>query len=65
MIKVTNFRTNTVYVFTFALISTMTLISATIATNVYAADKEGPGYSCNHIPGMDLYLIILNNIESI
>jgi hypothetical protein len=51
MINKTNLRINKIYVLIVALISTMTLISATTVSNVNAADKEGPGYSCSHVPG--------------
>jgi hypothetical protein len=30
---------------------TAPIVSTSIVSNVNAADKEGPGYSCNHIPG--------------
>ena len=47
------------------LISTMTLITApivnmSIVRNVTAADKEGPGYVCHHVPDNDTIFHILN-----
>jgi hypothetical protein len=40
-----------VLVLTIVLFSTMTIISASIVSNVNAAGREGSGYVCNHIPG--------------
>ena len=44
------------YVMAALLVSTMVFITAPIAnmsimSNVNAADKEGPGYVCHHVPG--------------
>ena len=44
------------FVLTLMFISTMIFMSAPIVSmpivsNVNAADKEGPGYICNHVPG--------------
>ncbi len=51
MIKKTNFMTKMVLVMTITLISTMSLISASIVSNVNAADNGSSGLSCTHIPG--------------
>jgi hypothetical protein len=40
-----------VFVVAVVFISTMIIITAPIISNVNAADKEGPGYTCSHIPG--------------
>ena len=44
-------RNKPVFVIAVVFISTMIFITAPIVSNVNAADKEGPGYVCNHIPG--------------
>ena len=49
-------RNKPVFVITVVFISTMIFITApivstSIVNNVNAADKEGPGYTCSHIPG--------------
>ena len=49
-------RNKPVFVMAVVFISTMIFITApivstSIISNVNAADKEGPGYTCSHIPG--------------
>jgi len=52
VINKTNFGAKMELIFGMALISTIILISATIVSNVNAADNNPTqGYSCEHIPG--------------
>lgn len=44
-------RNKPTFVLAVMFISTMIFITASIVSNVNAADKEGPGYTCSHIPG--------------
>ena len=44
-------RNKPIFLMAVVFISTMIFITAPIVSYVNAADKEGPGYVCSHIPG--------------